>query len=136
VVKDQGVIVGRASNFLCTGFNTNPISIPVVLKPAPVGTVRVETSESCSDGSSQKAVPAFAYVINGTAQPSGYTQAASGSATVAIKDFTSILTGTKQVYAQNPRTGTYVLKSVSVTANSTATAAFNFPVTCPTGGGN
>ena len=130
VVKNQGVIVGRVSNqHLCTGSSTNPISIPLTLQATPVGTVRVETSESCTDGSQKRAVPAFTYLMNGTSRLGGYTV----GTTVASKNFASILPGTKQVYVQNPRTLAYTSKPVSVTANSTVTAAFNFPVTCPTG---
>lgn len=132
VVKDQGTIVGKATNQLCTGSSTNPISIPLALQTTPVGTVRVETSESCADGSQKRAVPAFTYLMNGTTRLGGYTV----GTTVASKNFASILPGTKEVYVQNPRTLAYTSKSVSVTANNTATAAFNFPVTCPTGAGN
>ena len=137
VVKDQGEIVGSVANeFLCNGPNTNPISVPVVLRSVPVGTVRVETSESCPNGSLQQALPTFTYMSNGTAEISGYTLAASG-ATVAVKDFTSVLTGAKQIYALNPRTNVYTSKSVSVTANGTVKAEFNFPnLTCPTGAGS
>lgn len=132
-VKDQGVVVGQTSGALLCG---GAISIPVTLQPRGVGTVRVETSESCSDGSRKRAVPTFARVTYGTTLLSGYTAAVTGTA-VARKDFGSIpVAGTKTVSVLNPRSNRYESKSVSVTANTTATAAFNFPMTCGTGAAN
>lgn len=132
-VKDQGVVVGQTSGaLLCSG----AISIPVTLQPRGVGTVRVETSESCSDGSQKRAVPTFARLAYGTTLLSGYTTAVTGT-TVARKDFGSIpVAGTKTVSVLNPRSNRYESKSVTVTANTTATAAFNFTITCPTGATN
>lgn len=132
-VKDQGVVVGQTSGALLCGA---AISIPVTLQPRGVGTVRVETSESCSDGSQKRAVPTFARLTYGTTFLSGYTTAVSGT-TVARKDFGSIpVAGTKTVSVLNPRSNSYESKSVTVTANGTVTAGFNFPMTCGTGAAN
>lgn len=133
-VKDQGVVVGQTSTstMLCGG----AISIPVTLLPRGVGTVRVETSESCADGSRKRAVPTFARLSYGSTFLGGYTTAATG-ASVASRNFGSIpVAGTKTVKVLNPRSNRYESKSVTVTANTTATAAFNFTMTCGTGATN
>jgi hypothetical protein len=133
-VWDKGTVVGQVSNaLLCTGRNVpSPVSVSMTLPPVAVGTVRVDTSESCADGSQKRALPTFAYVNvnNSSSWLNGYATAVAGT-TVARKDFGAVSTGTSTVYAYNPRSFRYEAKPVSVTANSTATAAFNFTMSCP-----
>ncbi|MBH2018883.1 MAG: hypothetical protein I8H91_04840 [Burkholderiales bacterium] len=141
-VRDQGVVVGRASNvLLCTAANQpNPLTVPMTLLPIAVGTViRVDTSESCANGSQKRALPTFAWVnVNNAGNwRVGYTLPVAG-APVARKDFRTVVAGTSTAYAYNPRNSRYESQSVTVTANNTATAAFNFIMsncsTGPTGG--
>jgi len=112
------------------------------LDPISVGSIQVETTESCADGSQKRALPTFASVniknLNNLDNLSnwrnGYTNAVAGN-TVARAKFDSVLTGASTVYAYNPRKGQYEAKPVAVTADNTATAAFNFDMNCtrPTG---
>ena len=137
-VLDQGVVVGQASNaLLCAAPNQpKPISIPITLKPLTVGSIQVNTSESCPDGSQKRALPSFAFVNvnNSNKFRVGYTTPVPGD-TVARKEFFSIPAGTSTVYALNLRKFSYEVQSVAVTANNTTTASFNFGLTCtrPTG---
>ena len=139
-VRDQGVVVGQAFNtLLCAAPNQpRPIFVPITLKPVALGSIQVETTESCADGSQKRALPTFAWVNvkNMNNWRSGYTNTVAGT-TVARTEFGSVLTGNSTVYAYNPRKMQYEAKSVAVTANNAVTAAFNFDMNCtrPTGAG-
>lgn len=132
-VMDGALVVGKTSFpvSLCNGSQPNPITVPVVLKPIDIGTILVETSESCADGSKKRPVPTFVVAYNGGAYFSSYTQAPDASATAARTIFRSVPAAPSyQVRAYNPRTSRYVLQSIPVTANNQSTAAFNFTVPC------
>lgn len=129
-VLDRGQLVGQTTTpvALCSG----AVRIPVTLQPIPMGTVLVETSESCADGTSKRPLPTFAWVYDaGRTWRNGYTKAASSTATVASWSQASLVTGSSTVYAYNPRSNRYDTRTVNVSANATATAAFNFTMDCP-----
>jgi hypothetical protein len=131
-VTDAGKVVGRVTNQPLCGAP----SVAVTLQPptvVPVGNVRVETSESCTDGSNQRALPTFVNVgvINSTTGTSvlpGYTNTVETNLDSFL--FTSVPAGTVTVSAQNPHNNQWEQKLVTVPANGSVTASFNFTTSC------
>lgn len=136
-VRDEGTVVGQALNVaLCQGSQAVPLSLPVTLPAVTTGTVRVEVSESCANGTGKTALPTFTWLNRGHQWDSGYAKAATTSATVASYDYTT-RPGAGTVWVENPRAtdwyDRYSSKSVTITAGQTSTVSFSFTKTCPTG---
>jgi len=130
-VRDKGFVVGQVKNrAICGG-----VTVPVTFRAAATGTVRFETSESCADGTSQRAVPTYVNVIAGSQFTPAYTSVVVGD--VAIVNVPGQSTGQARVSAVNPRSGGSESLTVTVPANGTVTAPFNFTMSCSpvTGGG-
>ena len=139
VVKDGDKEVGRVTN---RNFCAAAIDVPVTLAPLPVGNVRIETFESCADGTKQRALAAASkvvYVASGrTVSLGGYSGQAASTDLFAQKVFSSIPTGAVTVQAQNPRTGAWVAASEisggattsSVVTGGTTLFRFRFPMEC------
>lgn len=133
-VRDGDRQVGRVNDArLCSG----PVSVPLSLAVTPTNTVQVDTSESCQNGSRQRALPTFAVILRRGGPRFinfGYTTSTAG-AMVASRQFTSVPAGSYSLYVFNPRAFRYEIKNFNHNANASTKLASNFPVTCPTGAG-
>jgi hypothetical protein len=136
IVKDRGVEVGRVTNKKFCGA---PVDVPVTLAPINVGSVRIETSESCPDGTQQRALAASAVVRPNAGVASGtYTRQAATTDLFAQTTVGSLPSGTVTVQAQNPRTGAWVSSSdisgsattSTVVTGGTTVFKFRFDMAC------
>jgi hypothetical protein len=126
-VFDRGTKVGEVLNRAwCTG---GAINLPLTLAPIPTGTVAVEVSESCADGTQVRPVPTSVLLSNVSGFRNGYTLPNSAN-TAATFSFTTVATGAAQVRVQNPRTGVWSSHGVTVSQNATATVPVRFNINC------
>ena len=138
-VKDRGVVVGKLSDrALCSG----AVGVPVVLAPLQQGSVRIETLESCADGSNQRAIAASSvlrYTAAGRVTSRAvYTRQLASGDNLAQASVASLPSGAVTVQAQNPRTRAWV-EPTSITGGATTSVVvtggttvfrFRFPMTC------
>ncbi|MBL0394112.1 hypothetical protein JJ685_23435 [Ramlibacter monticola] len=135
-VRDRGTVVGQVTNqALCGG----AISVPVTLPVLQLGNVRIETLESCTDGSSERAIAAAAsvrYTSGEDYSRSAYTTHLATADTFSQATVSGIPAGAVTVRAQNPRTGAWVEptsivgNSSVVTTGATTAFRFRFPMDC------
>lgn len=126
-IKDKGVVIGQvADTQLCSG----AITVPVTIAAAATGIVRFETSESCANGSNQRAVPTYAGVQVNTNYTPAYTSTVE--ANVATTTVTGQPAGSVVARAFNPRTSAWESATVTVPADGTVVVPFRFTASCST----
>jgi hypothetical protein len=124
-VYDRGVVVGKVTNkSMCTTTN-----VPITLAPRVRGTVRAEFTESCADGSQSRAAPTYVTYGQNNTYVNGYGVVPTGTTGVAVHT-TTLEAGAAELVVQNPRTLKYETREITVPANGTVTARFNFPMSC------
>lgn len=124
-VTDRGKKVGQITNQrLCSG----TVSIPITLEAIPAGTVVVETSEACPDGSQRRPVTTYVQVNQGNTWLNGYT-AGSTNGTARFQ-LNSVPTGSGVVYAWDPRGRKWMTQNVTINNGVTITQTFTFPMAC------
>lgn len=123
-VRDKGTVVGQVNNAaVCGG-----VTVPVSIQPAPTGVVRFETSESCTDGSNQRAVPTYVNIQTGSQLIPSYTSTIETN--LASTSISGLPGASVVASALNPRNNQWTSQTVTVTANGTITTPFKFITTC------
>jgi len=122
-VYQNGVVVSQQTFAnLCAG----SLTMPALSGGGTTGTVTINTTESCADGSNTRALASV--LVSVIKDSDGYTESGSTNASGTVS-FT-FPTGTAKTYAISPRSGTSYQKSVTVTSGQTSTVTYDFLMSC------